>query len=404
MLVAVMYEPTLLMGIYRMTSTTRPFFGQLIAVSSCMFGMLLGIGNLIFPVRLGVEAGGKLVQASSAFLLTGVLLPLISIIAIVLFNGNYVDFFGRLGSPVSRLFILICMLIIGPCVAMPRTVTLCHELLAPLLPWSIPTWLFALGTVVPVALLAYRPGKLFGLLGSVLGPLKLLIIGTIIALGIWGITSLPYAAPAKSGLFMHALADGYQTLDAIATIFSGSLIVELLTRYSSEHLGMAKAVRISLLAALLTSAVVALIYVGTIYLGAFYSSGLCDGLEGEVLRQVVLRASGALGTILLAGATLIIGLSSLIASTMIVAEYLDSATEQRLGYHRSIIVVLAVTVLFAVAGLTNILAYSRPFISFFYPLIIVTTVCNLLYKWLGFTWIKLPVLVAAVLSAWLIFW
>lgn len=51
-------------------------------VSSMLFGLFFGAGNLIFPIHLGQLAGGHWVLAALGFLVTAVLLSLLSVLAI----------------------------------------------------------------------------------------------------------------------------------------------------------------------------------------------------------------------------------------------------------------------------------------------------------------------------------
>lgn len=55
---------------------------QTLVVASLIFGVLFGAGNLIFPVHLGQLAGAHWLGASSGFLISGVLLPLMALLAI----------------------------------------------------------------------------------------------------------------------------------------------------------------------------------------------------------------------------------------------------------------------------------------------------------------------------------
>ncbi len=53
-----------------------------LVVSSLLFGLFFGAGNLIFPIHLGQLAGSHWGWATVGFLLTAVLLPLLSVLAI----------------------------------------------------------------------------------------------------------------------------------------------------------------------------------------------------------------------------------------------------------------------------------------------------------------------------------
>lgn len=55
---------------------------QLVAVASMLFGMFFGAGNLIFPASMGQMAGQNLWPAIGGFLVTGVGLPLLGVVAL----------------------------------------------------------------------------------------------------------------------------------------------------------------------------------------------------------------------------------------------------------------------------------------------------------------------------------
>ncbi|CAM2749734.1 branched-chain amino acid transport system II carrier protein [Fructilactobacillus fructivorans] len=51
-------------------------------VGIMLFGIFFGAGNLIFPVNMGQMAGGNVWWATLGFILTGVGLPILGIIAL----------------------------------------------------------------------------------------------------------------------------------------------------------------------------------------------------------------------------------------------------------------------------------------------------------------------------------
>lgn len=59
-------------------------FKSNLLIGSLLFGLFFGAGNLIFPVHMGQLAGSNSLQATIGFLITGVGLPLLGVIAAVL--------------------------------------------------------------------------------------------------------------------------------------------------------------------------------------------------------------------------------------------------------------------------------------------------------------------------------
>ena len=63
-------------------------FRNILIIASLIFGMLFGAGNLIFPIHLGQLAGANWLIASSGFLVSGVFLPLIALLALSITRSN----------------------------------------------------------------------------------------------------------------------------------------------------------------------------------------------------------------------------------------------------------------------------------------------------------------------------
>lgn len=384
---------------------TRALFSRIFTTSLTIFAMMFGAGNLIFPTRLGVESGGHVWAGFLGFSLTGILLPMLGLMAIVTFSGDYEAYFARLGRIPGKIFIFICMMIIGPLLVMPRIVALSYVLLLPLLPCT-PVWLFSFVFAALAFLIAFRMSKVLDLIGKFLSPIKVLSLASIVLLGLWRAQAMMHAPLDVWGYFRHSMASGYQTLDLLAVIFFGAIIVRLLFEYAekSEHMTLKRAVSITAYSGVIAGLLLGLIYLGMIYMGAFYGEGLLGLGEGEIFRQIVLRISGCYGAMLIGLVVFIAGLTTIVSLSAVLGDYVHRVSHKKVSYTWAVGLVLGVCALMASFGLTNILVYSMPLINFFYPLIIVTTVCNLLYKWLGFTWIKLPVFLTALISAWLVFW
>src|SRR5690625_361595 len=106
-----------------------------VAIGFMLFALFFGAGNLIFPAQLGQEAGEKLTPAVIGFLMTGVGLPLLGILAIG-FSGskNLQQLASRVHPTYGLFFTSLLYLTIGPFFAAPRTGTVAYEIgIAPLL-------------------------------------------------------------------------------------------------------------------------------------------------------------------------------------------------------------------------------------------------------------------------------
>lgn len=101
---------------------------HLFALGLMMFALFLGAGNLIFPPAMGQVAGNQVWIATLGFLITGVGLPLLGIIAIALSGGDLQTISSRAHPIFGLIFTVIAYLAIGPFFGIPRTGTVAFEI------------------------------------------------------------------------------------------------------------------------------------------------------------------------------------------------------------------------------------------------------------------------------------
>ena len=157
----------------------RLFFHEYLLIGSLLFGMFFGAGNLIFPVHMGQEAGAMVYLANYGFLITGVGLPFLAVVAMGISGcKNLQSLAGRVSSLYGKLFTVALYLSIGPGIALPRTGTVSYEVgmassVAPEMQ-QIGLALFT-GAFFLVALgFSLKPNKILVWVGKLLNPLFLL--------------------------------------------------------------------------------------------------------------------------------------------------------------------------------------------------------------------------------------
>ena len=198
---------------------------DIISTGLAIFSMLFGAGNLIYPLVVGLNAGTNVHIGMFGFILTAVIIPVIGLIAMILFNGDYKAFFYRLGKPVGNLLILLSMAIIGPVLVIPRIVTLSHTMTAPFLPGFLQTitplssFVFALFFLGITFLATYRENKIVDLLGHFISPALLVSLAIIMIKGIWSAQEIVPSEDTAWIIFKRNFIRGYETLDLFGTLF-----------------------------------------------------------------------------------------------------------------------------------------------------------------------------------------
>ena len=207
---------------------------EIFTLGLMLFALFLGAGNIIFPPYLGQLAGDELAIAVTGFLLTGVGLPLLGILAIAKAGGDLQSIAGRVNPVFGIVFTLIVYLAIGPFFGIPRTATVAFEIgTAPFLPadfaesfWSL--FIFTLVFFIITVLFAMNPTKLVDRIGKILTPLLILVIGLLAVksfLTPMGSINSPIGN-YDTEAFFESFLQGYLTMDAIAALVFGIVIIQ----------------------------------------------------------------------------------------------------------------------------------------------------------------------------------
>lgn len=377
---------------------------HVIAIGLAIFSMLFGAGNLIYPLMVGQESGKLVFFGMLGFLLTSVILPVAGIVGMILFDGDYQTFFKRVGKLPGELVIGTCMLIIGPIIAIPRITTLSHIMIAPFIPIPflqeltlVSSFIFALIFLGITFLATFRESKIIDVLGNYISPALLISLTIII---VWGLVTAQQAIPSSDtafNLFKYNLLRGYETLDLLGAIFFASIVISIL-KHTGNNYNVHQLAMIGFKAGLLGVSLLGFVYIGMSLLGVFHAHDLVYTNAGELFRGISFRVLGTGGAAIIATAVLMACLSTSIALSAVVAEYV----QKMLGNTINFVTALALTLLsclpLSTFGLKKVLALTGgPIVYIGYPIIITITFCNIAYKLFGFKPIKLPAFVTLII-------
>ena len=362
---------------------------ELALIGLMMFSIFFGAGNLIFPPALGQLAGEALIPAILGFLLTGVGLPLLGIVAIALQGGHYKEFIAEKIHPWFAIGLLsILYLTIGPLFAMPRTGAVSFEIgILPFLPEEN-VWM---GRLVYTALfygatfyLALNPNKLIDRVGKLLTPLLLLFLALLFLRAFsapMGEIMAPLGNYAETP-FAQGFQDGYLTMDLLASVAIGTLVVNSVRQRGVEE---KKALgRVCILAGGIAISLMSIVYISLAYLGATSTAVLGQSDNGgRLLADTVAIFFGSTGNLLLA---VIIGLACLTTScgvTSSCADFFNRTLENRISYRGILLLFTFFSFVASNVGLTALISFSVPFLVAIYPVVIVLVVLSLFDRVIG---------------------
>ncbi len=384
---------------------------RIFTIGLALFSMLFGAGNLMYPIKVGMDSGEFTLLGYLSFCITAVLLPLAGIIGIILFHGDYVQFFKRLGDWPGELLLAISLFLLGPIIAIPRLVTLCHIMLAPFIPWHflhdttsfLSCFLFALLFLSLTFILSFRINRIIDVLGYVASPLLLLSLFIIVLRGIITAQRPVETSLTLTEIFTHNIIRGYLTLDLLASIFFTAIILRILRNTYGGRAGMTQHSFGLLItyAGGICIALLSLAYAGLSLLGMYHGHGLAGAHEGELFREVsyTVFPHGS-GSFVIVTAVLTACLCTAVALTTIFTEYLQThLTKNRISYETALALSLLLCLPLSTFGLQTVLGLSQgPLTYIGYPVIITLTFCNIAYMTVGFKPVKVPVLFTFVVA------
>ncbi len=363
-----------------MTSLTKR---QRFLVSFTLFGMFFGAGNLIFPVHLGQLVAKDSIYALLGFILTAVGIPILSVAAIGMTHSNSLQkLSSRIGQRYSYLFTVVLYLTIGPLFAIPRCASTSFTVgIAPILGQSVHERLALLVfSLIFFALVLYcslRPAGITVWIGKIINPVFLICLCVLVVTVFLrtGMTAAPSVIEGRNTV-LYGFTEGYQTMDAIAGLAFGIVVVNIVRSFGVEQdHTIAKEI---LYAGILTGLLMGGIYAVTILMGA-RSREVMDISEngGVALAQISGYYLGGAGKYILAVIIIFACLKTSIGLVTSCAAAFSEMFPDVLGYKAWALLFTGVSLGISNIGLSKIIAYSLPVLMFLYPLTIVLTLLAL---------------------------
>lgn len=365
---------------------TKLTIKEIILLSITMFGLFFGAGNLIFPVHLGQVAGNNVIVSTIGFIVTGVTIPILAVASIGVTHSN--GLFRMCEKKVDRkfayFFTCLLYLTIGPLFSIPRCCTTTFTSgVYPLInnfDERMCLLIFSFLFFALVLFFSLKPNEIMKWVGKVITPIFLiffLILIFVVLLKSKG--SISVVIPEESYInhpFINGLLEGYNTMDAIAGLAFGVVIVNCI-RDLEIHDGKLVAIEI-IKAGIITAILMSIIYFATTIVGA-KSRSLFEVSEngGIALAQIAEYYLGKIGLFVLAIAIGLACLKTAIGLVTSCAESFVKMFPNTLNYKKWTIVFSVFSFAISNFGLTTIIKYSVPALMFLYPIAIVLTILGM---------------------------
>lgn len=358
-----------------------------ISIGLMLFALFFGAGNLIFPAAMGQHAGINVWWAVLGFIVTGVGLPLLGVLAMG-YSGckNLQELAGRVHPKFGLFFTVLSFITIGPAFATPRTGSVSYEIAVRPFLANGGSHATMIGFLVLFFLVSFwlsaSPQKLVDRIGKILTPALLVVIIVLIVksfISPLGVPTLPtpeYGTPTVAAL--QGFLDGYNTMDAIASLVFAILVIEFIMedgvtvpREITKYVFKAGFVAVTCLA---------VVYVFVAKIGA--DSVAAFGLQSTgapVLSLSAMILFGNVGALILAVIVLLACLSTSIGLITSCAAYFHELNGS-IGYRAWVTIFSVVSFLVALFGLKTIITAAIPVLMFIYPIVVVLVILTFLHK------------------------
>ncbi len=336
-----------------------------LVIGFALFAMFFGAGNVLLPPFIGLKTGSSYYMSIIGFVLTGVGLPLLTLLVIFYIDGKYEKLFEPLGKNFSKFLMVAAFLTIGPAIGIPRTAATTFEIgMKPFFPSLSPI----VGSIIFFLINLFfvmKKSNVLDKIGKLLTPTLLV---TIVILIIKGIIS-PIAstsAGVSPDAFSQGFLEGYNTVDAVAAVIFAGLVWKSLGQTISDKEVLKKtSIKAAFIAALGLSA----IYSGFIYLGAT-SNAPIDIERTALLNLITKSLLGNYGVALLSIIVSLACLTTSIGLIVSVSSYFEEVLSYKVKYNVVVLVVISISYAISQLGVDKIINYALPILLVFYPLLI----------------------------------
>lgn len=347
---------------------------EAVILGFALFAMFFGAGNLIFPPSLGIAMGKDWFLAGIGFLLTGVGLPLLGVLAFTKV-GRLEDFSKKISARFNTLYCTILVLVIGPLFAIPRTGSTTFEMgVLPSFPNTDPFLLSVISSALffgAAYLIVIKESKLTDIIGKFITPILLAILAAIAFFGITGDLGTPVDKQVTS-VFAQGFVNGYQTMDALASVLFGVIIVKGL---EGKGIKDEREQRFFLAgSAFIAAAGLGLIYFCLMYLGSKISgAGTFETTSSALyLAEVTLGPAGKIAFGICVAAACFTTAVGLVA---ISADWFARFTN--ISYKAWALIISVFSGVLALGGVDFIIKLSIPALCILYPVTIILILLNI---------------------------
>ena len=364
-----------------------------IIIGFALFAIFFGAGNLIFPPYLGVTAGENWGITTLAFLISDPLLSIIAVMVVAALGGSALNVGRRIHPLFASALAAICVLLIGPIFAVPRTGASTHEIFVQSYFPSAPQWITSLVFFGIVLWITYKENSVMDAIGKYLTPILLLIL-FLIFVGAVLQPNASFAATDRTGLFAQGFKEGYQTMDVLGAPLLAGVVMKDITRRG--YLNKKDQFRMMFGVGIVAFILLALVYSTLAYSGASMSTVIDSTAQrAAMLTTIVKNLLGSWGQLAMGLAVCFACLTTAIGLTTTCGQYFEEVSKGKISYKKTILVTVAVEFIISLVGVDSLINLAVPVLTFIFPIMIALILFSAFDRYIPYDWTYLGAVIGA---------
>ena len=364
-----------------------------IIIGFALFAIFFGAGNLIFPPYLGVTAGENWGIATLAFLISDPLLSIIAVMVVAALGGSALNVGRRVHPLFASALAAICVLLIGPIFAVPRTGASTHEIFVQSYFPSAPQWITSLVFFGIVLWITYKENSVMDAIGKYLTPILLFILFCIFVAAIVQ-PDATFATTDGTGLFAQGFKEGYQTMDVLGAPLLAGVVMKDITRRG--YLNKKDQFRMMFGVGIVAFILLALVYSTLAYSGASMSTVIDSTAQrAAMLTTIVKNLLGSWGQLAMGLAVCFACLTTAIGLTTTCGQYFEEVSKGKISYKKTILVTVAVEFIISLVGVDSLINLAVPVLTFIFPIMIALILFSAFDKYVPYDWTYLGAVIGA---------
>lgn len=344
-----------------------------------IFAMFFGSGNLVFPLQIGQAAGSNWFTGFLGLFTTGIILPFLGLFVIKLHKGSYMSFFAEGGKLAGFILPLFTLSLLGSFGVVPRCITVAHGGMDYLFP-GLSLTLFSLVFCGFTYIICLKDHIMVNLLGKWMSPFLLITLAILIAVGI---VCAPddLAIISKRTAFENGFLVGYQTMDLFAAFFFSALVfnqIKAILPKTDDHRVIVKA---ALSPSIAGALMLAIVYLGFVFLGAHYGHLIQDVAPELMLPTIASYTLSPSAAFIIGIAIIFSCLTTAVALNNIYARYLVTVFKLNPSFFPIMLAgTTAISFFISLLDFKGIASFLAPALEVSYPGLIALTVLSIFIK------------------------